>query len=103
VVGPARSVSSYNVKDFSIRNADVAWTTCAKSSIRERPGAPITGAVRVRFSDNKAFKAATCSGCPAALATCVASSTRGLASVNFKPGDATGEPEFEIPVTFTCE
>lgn len=102
-VGAAKSVSGYNVKDFSIRSPESAWTSCVKSSILERPAAPITAAVRVRFNANKTFKAAMCNGCPPALAACVVSSTRALVSVNFKPGDAAGDPEFEVPVTFTCE
>jgi eukaryotic-like serine/threonine-protein kinase len=103
VSGQPRSVSGYNVRDFSIRDPNTAYTTCARSSVKERPAAPIAATVRVRFNDSRSFKGATCNGCPGALAQCVTSATKGITSVNFKSGDVTGDPEFEVPVTFSCE
>ncbi len=102
-LGPPRSASGYNAKDLTLRGTDAAWSTCAKSAIREKPAAPISGTVRIRFNDNKVFRGATCTGCTPALAQCVASSTGKTATVTFKSGDVTGDPEFDVPVTFSCE
>jgi serine/threonine-protein kinase len=102
-VGLARSVSTYSVRDLSTRGVDEVWTRCARSSIREASEGPMAAVVRVRFSDNARFVGATCTGCPGPLAACVASATRTAVSVHIMSGDATGDPEFDIPVTFTCE
>jgi serine/threonine-protein kinase len=102
VVGTPKAAGGVNVKDLSTTRAEAAWTTCAKSSIKERPSAPIAAAVRLRFGSDRSFKGAICAECPAALAACVASSSRGLATVNVR-SDAGVEPELEVPVTFTCE
>ena len=99
----AKSVSAYNAKDLSLRGTEAAWTTCARSSLRERPQAPIAATVRLRFNDNKAFRGATCNGCPAPLAQCIGASTGKTASLVVRGGDATGDPEFDVPVTFACE
>jgi eukaryotic-like serine/threonine-protein kinase len=101
--GAPKSNSSYPVKDFSIRNPGAAWTNCAKTTITAQPSGPISGTVHVRFNDNKGFKSATCDGCPKPLASCIASSTGSIVSVNFKSGDATGDPEFVVPLTVVCE
>lgn len=102
-VGATRSVSGYSAKDLTLRGTDSAWSTCAKTAIKERPAAPIAGTVRIRFNDNKVFRGATCTGCTPALAQCVASSTSKTATVTFKSGDVTGDPEFDVPVTFSCD
>jgi serine/threonine-protein kinase len=103
VIGAQRSVSGYNANNLSLRGTDAAWTSCAKTSIREKPSPAIAGTVRLRFSDNRAFRSASCVGCPAPLSACIASATSRTVSVSFKSGDATGEPEFEVPVTFSCD
>ncbi|MFO0737658.1 MAG: hypothetical protein U0270_17330 [Labilithrix sp.] len=82
---------------------DAAWTTCARTMIKEKPGAPIQATVRLKFSDNRAFRGAVCTGCAAPLGQCIAGSTARTVSVNFKSGDVSGEPDFDVPVTFTCE
>jgi len=102
-LGAPRSTSGFSAKDLTLRGTDAAWSSCAKSAIKERPAAPLGAAVRIRFDDNRGFRGATCSGCTPALAQCVASATAKTASVNFKSGDVTGDPEFEVPVTFTCD
>ncbi len=91
-----------NAKDLTL-NAIPAWTACAQRSIKEKPSGPIPATVHLRFNDNRAFLGATCNGCPGALAQCVATSTKGHASVNFRGGDVTGEPSFDVPVTFSCD
>ena len=101
-LGVPKSVSAYNVKDLTLRGTDTAWTSCAKSAIKAKPAAPIAGTVRIRFSD-KAFRGATCTGCTPQLAQCITASTGKTASVSFKSGKLAGDPEFDVPVTFTCE
>jgi hypothetical protein len=102
-LGGQKSTSGYNANNLSLHGTEAAWTQCARSSIKAAPAGPIAATVHVRFADTRAFKGATCNGCPAALAQCVAGSTARTVSVNFKSGDATGEPEFDVPVTFVCE
>jgi len=102
-LGAPKSASGYNAKDLTLHGTDAAWSTCAASSIKERPASPIVGTVRIRFNDNKVFRGATCAGCTPALAQCVAASTAKTASVSFKGGDVTGDPEFDVPVTFSCD
>jgi hypothetical protein len=65
----------------------------------------MAGFVRLHFNDNRSFRGATCSsGFPSALAACIVSSTTArTATVTLKSGDVTGEPEFEVPVTFSCD
>lgn len=101
-LGAPKSVSAYNVKDLTLRGTDAAWTSCAKSAIKAKPAAPIAGTVRIRFND-KAFRGASCTGCTPQLAQCITASTGKTASVSFKSGKQTGDPEFDVPVTFTCE
>ncbi|OJY30828.1 MAG: hypothetical protein BGO98_29110 [Myxococcales bacterium 68-20] len=101
-LGAPKSVSAYNVKDLTLRGTDAAWTSCAKSALKAKPAAPIAGTVRIRFND-KAFRGATCTGCTPQLAQCITASTGKTASVSFKSGKQTGDPEFDVPVTFTCE
>jgi serine/threonine-protein kinase len=102
VVGTPKAAGGASAKDFVTKRAEAVWTTCAKSSIKERPSAPLAATVRLRFGGDRSFKGATCAECPAALAACVASSSRGLATVSAR-SDAGVEPELEVPVTFTCE
>ena len=90
------------MKDLTLRGTDAAWTSCAKSALKAKPAAPIAGTVRIRFND-KAFRGATCTGCTPQLAQCITASTGKTASVSFKSGKQTGDPEFDVPVTFTCE
>ena len=80
-----------------------AWTACARSSIREKPASPINATVHLQFSDSRAFRGATCTGCPGPLASCVASSTGRTVALQFKSGDVTGDPSFDVGVTFTCD
>jgi hypothetical protein len=91
------------VKDLALRGTDAAWTSCARTAIKDKLAAALTGTVRIRFNDNKVFRGATCTGCTPALAQCIASSTGKTASVSFKGGDQTGDPEFDVPVTFSCD
>ena len=92
-----------SMKDLSMRGTVDAWTACAKSSIKEKPPGPISGVVHLQFNDSGRFRGATCNGCPGALAACVASSTGKTVSLQFKSGDVTGEPSFDVGVTFTCD
>ena len=102
-LGPKRSANgASNANDLSLRGTDAAWTQCARTSIKDKPAADISTSVRLRFSDNKAFRGATCAGCPAPLQACIAAQTGRTVSVSFKSGDVTGDPEFEVPVTFSC-
>jgi hypothetical protein len=101
--GTVRSTGATNSKDLSMNGTAGAWTACAQRSIQEKPGAPITGSVHLSFSDNGAFRGATCAGCPAPLAQCIASSTGRTVALKIRGGDVTGEPGFEVPVTVTCD
>jgi hypothetical protein len=80
-----------------------AWTACAQRSIKDKPNGPISANVRINFTDNGSFRGASCSGCPAPLAACIAQSTRNTVALKIRGGDVTGEPTFDVPVTFTCE
>ena len=102
-LGARRSTSGYNVKDLTLSGTDVGWTGCAKSSIASKPAGPIAATVRLKFNDNRGFRGAACTtGCDAPLAACIAAHTSG-ASIQFRGGDETGEPEFEVQATFTCD
>lgn len=96
-------MTGQSAKDLSLRGTGDAWTSCARSTLREKPAAPIAASVRLHFSDNRSFQGATCAACPAPLAACIKSATGRTVAVNFKSGDVTGEPEFEVPVTFSCD
>jgi hypothetical protein len=96
-------VGGSHPQELALNGTDGAWTTCARSSIKEKPAAPIAATVRLKFSDNRAFRGATCTGCTPALNQCIAASTARTVSVSFKSGDVTGEPDFDVPVTFTCD
>ena len=91
-----------NAKDLvGLPRAVGAWTACAKSGFREKPS-PTNATVMIRFDDSGRYRGATCSGC-GALAACVQSSTQGTVSMQNKSGDVTGEPSFDVAVTFTCD
>ncbi|MBX3214899.1 MAG: serine/threonine protein kinase [Labilithrix sp.] len=102
-LGVPKSASGYNAKDLTLRGADAAWTSCARTTLKERPAGRVAGTVRIRFNDNRVFRGAVCSGCTPALAQCIATSTGKTASVSFKGGDQTGDPEFDVPVSFACD
>jgi serine/threonine-protein kinase len=80
-----------------------AWTACARTTLKEKPATPIHAAVNIQFHDARAFRGATCSGCPASIAACVQSSTEKNVSLQAKSGDVTGEASFDVAVTFTCD
>jgi cytoskeletal protein RodZ len=103
VLGPKRGVSGSHPQELTLNGTDAAWSACARSSIKSAPAAPIAATVRLKFSDNRAFRGATCTGCTPALNQCIAASTGRTVSVSFKSGDVTGEPDFDVPVTFTCD
>lgn len=101
-LGAPRSSGATSAKDLSLNSTASAWTSCAQRSIHEKPSAPIAANVRLLFTDSGVFRSATCTGCPPALAQCIATSTGR--SVALKSRDATGEPPaFEVSATFTCE
>ena len=102
-VGPPRSNGAVNAKDLSMGATPAAWTACAQRTLREKPNAPIVASVHLSFSDNRSFRSATCGACPIALGQCIATGTSRTVSVNIRGGDVTGEPAFDVPVTFTCE
>jgi serine/threonine protein kinase len=101
--GTIRSTGATNAKDLTLNGTAGAWTSCAQRSIHEKPGAPITGSVHLSFTDNGAFRGATCAGCPGPLAQCIASSTKPTVRLKITGGDVTGEPGFDVPITVTCE
>jgi hypothetical protein len=101
--GAVRSTGATNAKDLTMNGTGAAWTGCAQRSLHEKPGAPITGSVHLSFTDNGAFRGATCAACPAPLAQCIASSTKPTVRLKITGGDVTGEPGFEVPITVTCE
>jgi hypothetical protein len=92
-----------SAKDLSMKGTVDAWTACARSSIKERPASPIAATVHLQFTDSRQFRGATCAGCPAALNACVTSNTGRTVSLQFKSGDVTGDPSFDVGVTFSCD
>lgn len=102
MTGQKKATSGFNAKDLTLSNADGTWTACAHT-LKEKPSGPISATVHLKFSDTKSFRGATCNGCPPAIAQCVTSSAPRVASVNFRGGDVTGDPEFDVPVTFSCD
>jgi hypothetical protein len=100
--GPVHSNGALNAKDLQVNNAVGTVTSCARSLLHEKPGAPINATVEVRFSDSGQFRGASCPACPPALQSCVSGAGRGM-SVKFRGGDVTGEPAFDVPMTITCE
>jgi hypothetical protein len=102
-VGGAHSTGATNSKDLAMNGTAGAWTSCAQSSLRERPASPIAASVHLNFTDSGSFRGASCANCPPALAACVASSTGRTVSLKIRGGDVTGEPGFDVPVTFACE
>jgi serine/threonine-protein kinase len=103
VVGTARSNGAVNSRDLSMSGTPAAWTACAQRTLREKPSAAIVASVHLSFTDNRAFRGATCGSCPIALGQCIATSTQRTVSINIRGGDVTGEPAFDVPVTFTCD
>ena len=101
--GPIRSVGGTNAKDLTLNGTAAAWTACAQRSLHEKPNAPISGSVHLEFRDNGGFRSASCAGCPAPLAQCIAGSTGRTAAYKSKSGDVTGDPAFDVPITVTCD
>jgi serine/threonine-protein kinase len=101
--GTVHSTGATNSKDLAMNGTAAAWTSCAQRSIHEKPSAPISGSVHLSFTDNGAFRGASCAGCPAPLAQCIASSTGRTVALRIRGGDVTGEPAFDVPVTVTCD
>jgi len=102
-LGTARGSGATNAKDLTLNGTAAAWTACAQRSLKERPGGPISSVVHLMFSDTRAFRSATCTSCPPPIASCIASSTKGTVSVNFRGGDVTGDPVFDVPLTIVCD
>lgn len=101
-VGQVRSNGATTARSLTMNGTPGVWTSCAQRSIRERPAGPIAGTVHIMFTDNKGFRGASCAACPAALAQCIASNTQRSVAIDFK-GEVTGEPAFDVPVTFSCD
>lgn len=102
-LGATHSSGATNSRDLRLNNTAAAWTACAQRSLRQRPSAPIAAKVRLIFTDNGAFRGATCTGCPPPLAQCIASSTGRTVALRIRGGDVTGEPAFTIATKFTCD
>ena len=101
--GQIRSVGGTNAKDLTLNGTAAAWTACAQRSLHEKPSAPISSSVHLAFTDNGGFRGASCAGCPAPLAQCIAGSTGRTAVYKNKSGDVTGDPAFDVPITVTCD
>ncbi len=101
--GQIRSVGGTNAKDLTLNGTAAAWTACAQRSLVEKPSAPISGSVHLEFRDNGGFRSASCAGCPAPLAQCIAGSTGRTAAYKSKSGDVTGDPAFDVPISVTCD
>ena len=71
--------------------------------IREKPSAPISSSVHLSFTDNGNLRGVSCAGCPASLAQCITSNTWRTAVYKNRSGDLTGAPEFDVPITVTCD
>jgi hypothetical protein len=100
-VGAPRGNGATSSKDLVLNGAAATWTQCAQRSLKERPPAPVSATVQLLFVD-KAFRSATCAGCPGALAACI-QKTRPPVSLNVRSGDMSGEPSFDVPLTITCD
>ncbi len=58
----------------------------------------------LRHLETRDFRGAICvSGCDAPLAACIASHTKGTVDFKVKSGDVTGDPEFEVAASFSCD
>jgi eukaryotic-like serine/threonine-protein kinase len=101
-VGAQKSTSAYSAKDLTLRGADASLTKCAQTSLHEKPAAPLAAVIHLRFGD-RALKTTTCAACPRELAACVQKTMPSVAQLTIRSGDATGEPEFDVPVTFACD
>lgn len=101
--GEVRSTGATNRKDLTMTGTAGAWTACAQRSIHEKPAAPIRGTVHLSFSDNGAFRGASCAECPPSLAQCIGSTTQRTVALKIRGGDVTGEPAFDVPLTVACE
>ncbi|MBX3190769.1 MAG: protein kinase [Labilithrix sp.] len=99
-VGAPKAATAISARNLRLNAAPASFNACAKSAIREKPPGPIATTVRIMFSDTKAFKGATCNGCPAALAGCVAQGARGASVVL---NDDAIDSAFDVPVTFSCD
>ena len=102
-LGTPRSSGATAARDLALNGTAAAWTACAQKTLKERPAGPISGVVHLLFSDTRSFRSASCPSCPPPLAACIASGTQRTVSVSFKGGDVTGDPAFDVPVTFVCE
>ena len=101
-LGQARSNGATTARSLQMNGTPGAWSGCAQRAIRERPAGPIAATVHIMFADTKAFRGASCVGCPPPLAQCIANDTQRTVAIDFK-GEVTGEPAFDVPVTFSCE
>jgi len=101
--GPIRTNGATNAKDLTLNGTAGAWTACAQRSLREKPSAPISSSVHFVFSDSGSLRGISCAGCPAPLAQCISSSTGRTATYKNRGGDVTGTPEFDVPITVTCD
>ncbi|HSO40452.1 MAG TPA: hypothetical protein VLT33_48330, partial [Labilithrix sp.] len=101
--GTVRSNGATSSRDLTLNGTAAAWTSCAQRAIKERPAGPISAVVHLTFNDTRAFRGARCPSCPPPLAACIASSTQPTVSVNFKGGDVTGDPAFDVPINIVCE
>jgi eukaryotic-like serine/threonine-protein kinase len=99
--GAAKSNGAVAAKDFHPGDLSNAYTQCFRQSLSARPGGPIQATVQVRFDDNGRFRGATCAACPPAARRCVEAGS-SHARVTFRGGDVTGQPAFDVPVTFAC-
>ena len=90
--------------ELKLNGSEAVWTGCARSSIKDKPTSPIAAVVRVKFKDDRSFVGASCTGCSPPLNACIAGAgNKGAMSVNFKSGDVTNQPDWDVPVTFTCD
>ena len=99
-IGNVTKASTYRVTDLQLRGTEAAWTSCAKSTFKERT--QLSTVVHLHFVE-RSVRSATCPACPRELATCIDKVTRSTAAMNVRPSDQTGEPEYDVSVAFTCD
>jgi hypothetical protein len=98
-VGIVRSNGAVNANTLRMSGTAARLDACAKTLARPPSG---TATVNLDFRDDKRLRNATCKNCPAEIQQCVLGAARSTASLQLN-GEITGEPAFDVAVTFSCE
>jgi serine/threonine-protein kinase len=98
-LGAVRSNGAVNGNNLRLNGTGAQMTTCAKRLAHPPSGG---ASVHLDFTDNKRLRGASCAGCPSEINACVVNAAKSTTSIQFN-GEVTGDPAFDIPVTFVCD